>query len=244
VFTPFGDSGASTNGLYVVAVNGAHVPLPVRSNGRVATRGDARPASVSSWEYVTGTASALVRSASDALTLVDTTGTNAPVALGTATGLEGIEPGSTVAVVKRGSGVDRIDLTTAKPTALTLPPASALGAINGRILPVGADDYLVVAGEYDDQGSVEWHLVRVTKGKATRFDSAVPATSALADVCLSPNGQDVAVLLSADDPQISSKSYPNSQLGNDLTTVIVDLASDTTHRSVSGSGLDWCASGP
>lgn len=91
-------TGQSRNvGLYVVDMTGTHLPTAIAADGKPTI--GAVPMTVGQWAYVPRTESALVRTGSDDLVLVDMSGRADAVRLGSATFLHGFVGSGTTAVV-------------------------------------------------------------------------------------------------------------------------------------------------
>jgi hypothetical protein len=221
-------SGRSEDvGLYVVDLTGTHQPEPVAADG-TPTAG-ATPISVAQWAYVPRTASALVRTGTDDLVLVDMSGRNDAVRLGSATYLHGFVGSGTTAVVETGNGIVQLDLTDGERTDLPAPTASTDSAYLGRIAPIAEDVYLRVVGSVRDDGTLAARIVRVDGARASRLAVTVPDDASVTAVCPSPNGQFVAVATQSS--------------GGALVTV-VDATSGTLEASLAGTAIDWCSALP
>ncbi|MDR6170141.1 hypothetical protein [Curtobacterium sp. SORGH_AS_0776] len=221
-------TGQSRNvGLYVVDMTGTHLPTAIDASGKPST--GAVPMSVGQWAYVPRTESALVRTGSDDLVLVDMSGRTDPVRLGSATYLHGFVGTGTTAVVETGTGIVRLDLTDGKRTALRAPAGSTDAAYLGRIAPLTDDGYLRVVGDVRADGTLAQRIVRVEGSRASRLPVSVPDDASVTAVCPSPNGQFVAV---------ATKS------AGGVLVSIVDAASGALEASVVAGSVDWCTALP
>lgn len=221
-------TGQSRNvGLYVVDMTGTHLPTAIAADG-TPTIG-AVPMTVGQWAYVPRTESALVRTGSDDLVLVDMSGRTPAVRLGSATFLHGFVGSGTTAVVETGTGIVRLDLSDGARTALSAPAGSTDAAYLGRIAPLTTDSYLRVVGNVRADGTLAQRIVRVAGSRASRLPVSVPSDASVTAVCPSPNGQFVAVATkSASDELVS----------------IVDAASGALEASIDAGSVDWCATLP
>ncbi|MFJ2977438.1 hypothetical protein ACIPEP_01150 [Curtobacterium sp. NPDC087082] len=221
-------TGQSRNvGLYVVDMTGTHLPTAIDASGKPST--GAVPMSVGQWAYVPRTESALVRTGSDDLVLVDMSGRTDPVRLGSATYLHGFVGTGTTAVVETGTGIVRLDLTDGKRTALRAPAGSTDAAYLGRIAPLTDDGYLRVVGDVRADGTLAQRIVRVEGSRASRLPVSVPDDASVTAVCPSPNGQFVAV---------ATKS------AGGVLVSIVDASSGALEASVDAGSVDWCTALP
>lgn len=133
---------------------------------------------VGQWAYVPRTESALVRTGSDDLVLVDMSGRADAVRLGSATYLHGFVGSGTTAVVETGTSIERLDLTDGAKTALRAPAASTDAAVLGRIAPLTDDTYLRLLGDVRSDGTVSARIVRVDGERASRLPVTIPTTRA------------------------------------------------------------------
>ncbi|QSB24002.1 hypothetical protein [Curtobacterium sp. 24E2] len=221
-------TGQSRNtGLYVVDMTGTHLPTAIAADGKPQT--GAVPMTVGQWAYVPRTESALVRTGSDDLVLVDMSGRADAVRLGSATYLHGFVGSGTTAVVETGTSIERLDLTDGAKTALRAPAASTDAAVLGRIAPLTDDTYLRLLGDVRSDGTVSARIVRVDGERASRLPVTIPDDASVTAVCPSPNGQFVAVATkSATDELVS----------------IVDATSGALEASIDAGSVDWCGALP
>ncbi|WP_139196208.1 MULTISPECIES: hypothetical protein [unclassified Curtobacterium] len=221
-------TGQSRNtGLYVVDMTGTHMPTAIAEDGKPTT--GAVPMTVGQWAYVPRTESALVRTGSDDLVLVDMSGRADPVRLGSATYLHGFVGTGTTAVVETGTGIVRLDLTDGAESALQAPAASTDAPYLGRIAQLTDDTYLRVLGDVRSDGTISPRIVRVDGTRASRLAVTLPEDASVTAVCPSPNGQFVAVATkSASDELVS----------------IVDATSGALEASIDAASVDWCGALP
>jgi hypothetical protein len=221
-------TGQSRNvGLYVVDMTGTHLPTAIDAAGKPRT--GAVPMSVGQWAYVPRTESALVRTGTDDLVLVDMSGRADPVRLGSATFLHGFVGSGTTAVVETGTGIVRLDLTDGARTALRAPAGSPDAPYLGRIAPLADGAYLRVVGDVRSDGTLAGRIVRVDGSRASRLPVTVPDDASITAVCPSPNGQFVAVATTSATSGLIS---------------IVDATSGALEASIAAASVDWCAALP
>lgn len=221
-------TGQSRNvGLYVVDMTGTHLPTAVAEDGRPTT--GAVPMTVAQWAYVPRTESALVRTGSDDLVLVDMSGRTDPVRLGSATFLHGFVGSGTTAVVETGTGIVRLDLTDGRRTPITAPAGSTDAPYLGRIAPLTDDTYVRVVGDVRADGTLAQRTVRVDGDRASRLPVRVPDDASVTAVCPSPNAQFLAVTTASASGALVS---------------IVDATSGALEASVDASSVDWCGALP
>ncbi|SDQ24805.1 hypothetical protein SAMN02800687_1038 [Curtobacterium sp. UNCCL20] len=214
-------------GLYVVDMTGTHLPTAIDASGKAVV--GAEPMSVGQWAYVPRTESALVRTGSDDLVLVDMSGRTPAVRLGSATYLHGFVGTGTTAVVETGTGIVRLDLTDGKRTALQAPAGSTDAAYLGRIAQLTDSTYLRVVGDVRSDGTISARIVRVEGSRASRLPVSLPDDASVTAVCPSPNGQFVAV---------ATKSASGGLVS------IVDASSGALQASIAAGSVDWCGALP
>jgi hypothetical protein len=221
-------SGESKDvGLYVVDMTGTHMPEAIAADGKPTT--GAVPMTVSQWAYVPRTESALVRTGTDELFLVDMSGRAEAVRLGSATYLHGFVGSGTTAVVESGTGIQRVDLTTGKRTPITAPALSTDAPYLGRIAQLTDRTYLRTVGDVRGDGTIASRIVRVDGTRASRLPVTIPADATLNAVCPSPNGQFVALATRSQDGALVS---------------IVDATTGALEASTAGEQVDWCTALP
>ncbi|RUQ02782.1 hypothetical protein [Curtobacterium sp. HSID17257] len=221
-------TGQSRNvGLYVVDMTGTHLPTAIAADGKPTT--GAEPLTVAQWAYVPRTESALVRTGSDDLVLVDMSGRNDPVRLGSATYLHGFVGSGATAVVETGTGIVRLDLTDGQREDLPAPEGSTDAPYLGRIAPLTDETYVRVVGVVRADGTLAQSMVRVDASRASRLPVTVPEDASVTAVCPSPNSQFLAVT--------------TRSASGDLVSV-VDAASGALEASVQASSVDWCGALP
>ncbi len=221
-------TGQSRNvGLYVVDMTGTHMPTAIDAQGKPEI--GAEPLSVGQWAYVPRTESALVRTGTDDLVLVDMSGRSDAVRLGSATFLHGFVGTGTTAVVESGSGIVQLDLTDGRRTPIVAPRGSTDAPYLGRIAQLTADSYLRVVGTVRSDGTLAQRIVRVDGSRASRLPVSVPDDAGVTAVCPSPNGQFAAVTTTS---------------GTSTLVSIVDATSGALEASVDAVTVDWCAALP
>jgi len=224
-------------GLYVVDMGGTHLPAPVLPDGRVgaaerragAAGADAVPMTVSQWGFVPRTESALVRSGTNDLFLVDATGGRAAVRLGSATYLHGFVGTGTTAVVETGDAIERLDLSTGRTSGLPAPAGATDAEYLGRIAAISADTYLRLVGQVRNDGTLDARVIRVQGSRVRTLPVPAGSSAAITGVCPSPNGQLAAVLTrSSDGPLV----------------LIVDTRSGALDASIAATTTAWCQAIP
>ncbi|QAY72724.1 hypothetical protein ET445_04580 [Agromyces protaetiae] len=225
------------NALFTLDVSGQNAaPEPVLG-------ADGAPLEVSSWIFVPGTTSLVVRDVDGALFVVDALGLAPPAPLGAHSELRGILPGTTTLVVADPDRGTLIDLATGEGSDNVLPRAELPDeAYPGKVRQLDADGthVLEVLLTVDDgAGGVAARslLARVdAAGTAVRY--ATGDGSRLLDWCVSPNGR----LMSVETAAVGSLAdgYPHDPSLVDRLTTVVDLADGRVVRVQNGGSSDWC----
>ncbi len=204
---------------------------------------DGDPLQVQDYLFVPDTTSLIAKSLDAGLLLVDTTGANPPVPLGEHDELRGFLPGTTSLVVADATAVSAIDLATGDTEIVDLPDGG---------LP--ADTYESGLEVIGDGAYVE--IVSRAASAATPFDlrfaaivvddagtgvlyDATETAATVRHLCLSDNGQYVAVAVSEDGAEFDG--YPDAASFSGMTTYVVRIADGELVGSVRGDASDWCA---
>jgi hypothetical protein len=144
----------------------------------------------------------------------------------------GFVPGSTTLIVDDSGDYKAIDLATGNTStipALNAPEAADLQ----QLLPLGGDrGYVGWLATQDGAGLV----VVISDGHVRQIYAEDPNPSGgIQRVCLSPNGQYVAV---AKLPRDAATNPDSSGFAN--RTEFVDTTTGRTEQHVAGSHVDWC----
>lgn len=230
-----GQDGALESALFVSSVaepDAAPVPIEV----------DGAPVPVASWRFVPGTASVLLVTFGGELLRVDTANpTAAPVALGFAMQVDGVWPGSTRAAVARVDEDVVIDLADAGETPLTAPVDAASLGRPGILVPFAGGGYLRTFTAHDEaSGLTNNAVVRVdVDGKRAELFHLEAQLGTIMQVCGSPSGQFVAVLVA---PDLVNNPFDSARLSlpKRLQTHILDAQSGEEVTAIAGFGINWC----
>jgi hypothetical protein len=203
---------------------------------------DGRPLSVISWRFVPGTPYLVVQAFDQSMLLVDTTTLDAaPVPLGDHAELRGFLPGTLRLVVADPQSGSTIDLESGQTTPLVLPDDRLdESSYPGKIVVLADDRYVEVASRpAAGEGFVlDYEVLHVSADAVEVIfdpDAGVP----IRDICLSPNGQYLAVELQ--DPEGEPDGYPNVSGRTLSTTYFVDLETGQANRAVAGFASSWCS---
>ncbi|NQX17523.1 hypothetical protein [Rathayibacter sp. VKM Ac-2857] len=201
---------------------------------------DGGPLRATDWMFVPGTTSVVTHSLDDTVLLVDllTPGTISP--LGQHAELRGFVPGANRLVVADPDSGSVIDLADGSVETLDLPPADVGPATSPvQLLLLDSSSYLELEADYSPEtGTAQYSVVRVDASGTTEIFRTSP-TGRIRGVCLSPNGQFAAV--EAVSAEGVPDDYPDVPGFSATSTVLVDLGTGDTSRSVNGVSRDWCA---
>ena len=193
---------------------------------------DGKPLESLDWAFVPGTTSIVAQTADNAFYLIDPLNGRPTQPLGGHSRMYGFVPGSTTLIVDDNGGYKAIDLATGNTSpipALDLPEAVDLQ----QLLPLGGD-----------RGYIGWvateagaaSVVVINDGNARQIYAEEPdATGGIQNICLSPNGQYLAV---AKLPRDAATNPDGSGFAN--KTEFVDTVTGRTDHDVAGSEVNWC----
>jgi hypothetical protein len=228
------DDGSAEGVLHIVDLEDASwTPRPIRD-----AAGD--DLVLRDWLWVPGTTSVVMQTADRELLLVDVLGDTAPQLLGTHTELRGFLPGTVKLVVADPTAGTIIDLATGQIEALDLPPID----IDPDLYPVGflltsstssIEAFTDLLGPADAPRSV---VVRVDPSGTHELYRPASASARVGEICLSPNGQYVAVeVIPAGSPSDNDPYVPGWE---GTTTYFVDAVTGDTSRGLPGMHSSWC----
>jgi len=225
VLTPLSDPDLAPGGQL-------HLYDPVTGKVIKVSGFDGKPLESLDWAFVPGTTSIVAQTADNAFYLIDPLNGRPTQPLGGHSRMYGFVPGSTTLIVDDNGGYKAIDLATGNTSpipALDLPEAVDLQ----QLLPLGGD-----------RGYIGWvateagaaSVVVINDGNARQIYAEEPdATGGIQNICLSPNGQYLAV---AKLPRDAATNPDGSGFAN--KTEFVDTATGRTDHDVAGSEVNWC----
>jgi hypothetical protein len=203
--------------------------------------GDEAP-SVDRWRFVPDSSALLMIDFDGELILVEPDGAD-PAFLGTAVTIDAVTRGTYTAVVERiDAGLVTLDLATGEETPITEadPEPGTLGFI--APLPDG-DSVRRYAVLGDDGLPAAASIAHVTAEGQARELLHVAAPDVVQQVCVSPSGQYVAVLVAPDliDNPYDMAAQP---MPRTLETRIVEVDSGEPVGALRGFDISWCQVGP
>jgi WD40 repeat protein len=225
VLTPLSDPDLGGDGQL-------HVYDPVAAKLITVSGFDGQPLEPLDWTFVPGTTFIVAQTADNSFYLIDPLNGRPTQPLGGHSRMYGFVPGSTTLIVDDSGDYKAIDLATGNTStvpALDLPEAAGLQ----QLLPLGGDrGYIGWMATQDGAASV----VVINDGNARQIYAEEPdATGGIQNICLSPNGQYLAV---AKLPRDTATNPDSSGFAN--KTEFVDTATGRTDHDVAGSQVNWC----
>jgi hypothetical protein len=193
---------------------------------------DGKPVEPLDWAFVPGTTSIVAQTADNSFYLIDPFKGRPTQPLGGHSRMYGFVPGSTTLIVDDNGAYKAIDLATGNTStvsALDLPNAAGLQ----QLLPLGGDRGYVGWVATEDGGA---SVVVINDGNVRQIYAEDPdPVGGIQSVCLSPNGQYLAV---AKLPRDAATNPDSSGFAN--RTEFVDIATGQIEPDVGGSDINWC----
>jgi hypothetical protein len=225
VLTPLSDPDQGGDGQL-------HLYDPVTGKLITVSGFDGKPLDPLDWAFVPGTTSIVAQTADTSLYLIDPLNGRPTQPLGGHSRMYGFVPGSTTLIVDDNGDYKSIDLArgnTSTVPALDLPEVAAVQ----QLLPLAGDrGYVGWVATQDGAGLV----VVISDGHARQIYAEDPdPTGGIQSICLSPNGQYIAV---AKLPRDAATNPDSSGFAN--KTEFVDIATGRTDHDVAGSQVNWC----
>lgn len=201
---------------------------------------DGGPLRARDWLFVPGSTSVVTHSLDDTVLLVDLLTPGAISPLGQHAELRGFVPGANRLVVADPDSGKLIDLADGSVETLALPPADVSATASPvQVLLLDSSSYVELEAEYaPETGTTQYSVVRVSASGTSEIFRTSP-TGRIRSICLSPNGQFVAV--EAVSVEGVADGYPEVPGFSATSTVLVDLGTGDAARSVNGVSRDWCA---
>jgi len=230
------EDAAGVTTLMVLDLSDASwVPLEVRGPADTAL-------SALEWTFVPGRTSVVVQALDQQLYLVDPVAGSAATPLGQHTELRGFLTGTLRLVVADPDRGAIIDLAEGTTTNLDLPLAVVPpGLYPDAFVLTSSESYVELYTNPMGHAEVGARsiLYRVDAGGTRELFRPATATSRIGAVCLSPNGQYLAVEVIPGDT--TRDEYRDAPGWSGTTIYYVDATSGVTSRGVAGMAADWCA---
>jgi len=230
------DGTTGTGTLYLLDLtDSSWTPIEVRGPGGT-------PLAALDWTFVPGTTSVIVQSDDLQLYLVDPVAGTEAAPLGQHAELRGFLPGTLQLVVADPSSGGLVNLADGTTTALELPQADAPVELYPAAFVLTSPTsyvqlYLDPMG-YADAGA-RAILYAVDASGTRELYRPATATSRIGAVCLSPNGQYLA--LEEIPGSAEPDDYPSEPGWSGTTIYYLDTVTGETTRGVTGMAPDWCS---
>jgi hypothetical protein len=211
-----------------------HLYDPVAGGNLIKVSGlDGKPLDPLDWAFVPGTTSIVVQTGDEAFYLIDPLNGTPTQPLGSHSTMYGFVPGSTTLIVEDSGGYKTIDLATG--SIATLPPIDLPeAAYLHQLLPLGGDREYVGLMAAEADSLVRFSVVVINDGNLHEIYAEDPERG-IQSICLSPNGQYLAV---AKLPRDADTNPDSSGFAN--KTELVDIATGRIDQNVTGSDINWC----
>lgn len=201
---------------------------------------DGLPLSAMDLTFVPDTTSLVVQAYSQTLFLVDTLGNTPLVPLGLHAEMRGFLPGTHTLIVADPTQGSTIDLSTGSTAALDLAPIAHGDAdYPGKVVMVDAHGHYAQLFQRptDDATSLTSKIAVMGQSGVVVFQPA-SGSSRIRNFCVSPNGQYLAVETISAEGAIDD--YPTVPGFSAMTTVLVNLTTGLSTRSINGFLPSWC----
>ena len=192
---------------------------------------DGKPLEPLDWAFVPSTTSIVAQMDDNSFYLIDPLNDTPTQPLGSHSRMYGFVPGSTTLIIDDNGDYKAIELATGNTSAI--PALNAEAAAIQQLLPLGGDrGYVGWVATHDGAASV----VVINDGNLRQIYAEDPdPAGGIESVCLSPNGQYLAV---AKLPRDAATNPDSSGFAN--RTQFVDTATGRTDHNVAGSQVNWC----
>jgi hypothetical protein len=193
---------------------------------------DGKPSNPLDWAFVPGTTSIVAQTADNSFYLIDPLNDRPTQPLGGHSRMYGFVPGSTTLIVDDNGDYKAIDLARGNTSTVPDIDLSDSAGIQ-QLLPLGGHrGYVGWVATQDGAGLVGV----INNGNVRRIYAEEPdPVGGIQSICLSPNGQYVAV---AKLPRDAATNRDSSGIAN--RTELVDTATGRTDQAVDGSNINWC----
>ena len=197
---------------------------------------DGRPLEPQVWTFVPGTNSIVAQTADASFYLVDPTSRVPVKPLGSHVMMLGFVDGTATLIVQDPNSYTAIDLVTGSSTPL---PEFDLGdTALYQLLDLPGDRGMVAQlASFSEDEKLRYSTATIIGNRVRPLYAPEPATTWIQQICLSPNGQYLAV------ETIPADAVPDGHaaLGyTNTTTVFVEVATGRSDQTVPGFGINWC----
>jgi hypothetical protein len=198
---------------------------------------DGKPLAPQVWAFVPGTTSIVVQTEDASFFLIDPINGTPARPLGSHVMMHGFVYGTATMIVQDPGGYTAIDLVTGSASPLPVFDQGTTAAVY-RLFDLPGDRGLVALVASLAGGNLRYSTVTLTSTRVRPLFAPEPPSTLIQQVCLSPNGEYLAVeTIPADavpDNYPFVLGYPKA------TTVLVEVATGRSDRAVPGFAVHWC----
>ena len=199
---------------------------------------DRLPLEPQTWAFVPGTSSIVAQAEDAVFYLIDPYGRSATRPLGAHLVLHGFIHNSTTALFEDPGHYTTINLSTAKTQRLEPFGLSKTARLSELFPTPGDDEYVGLEVTFDQNQDLHYRTVAVRRGTISPLYTVDTANTWIPKICLSPNGEYVAVQTAATDAKSDERAGVPGYVGTQ--TAFVDTATGDVARTVSGFAANWC----
>ena len=199
---------------------------------------DGEPLAPQVWAFVPGTTLIVAQTDDASFYLIDPINGTPVRPLGSHATMHGFLHGTATRIVQDPGGYTAIDLVTGSSTPLRAIDQSDSAAIY-RLIDLPSDRGMVaLLASLTADGTPTYSAATIKGSQIRPLYPPEPATTWIQKVCLSPNGEYLAVETIPDDAVLDNYAfvigYPKA------TTVFVDVATGRSDDTVPGFSVNWC----
>jgi hypothetical protein len=213
-----------------------HVYDPAAGDQLTGIRGlDGKPLDPESWAFVPGTRSIVAQTADALFFLIDTVSGSVKT-LGGHSAMHGFVRGTPTLIFEDQGRFNAFDLTTGTRKEIPLGDLSE-SALVYQLLALPADGYVSLVARLED-GELRFSVVVVGQDEFRIIYEPAPTDSTIPIVCLSPNGQLLAI--ETVPPGNETDGYDVLPGYRKSRVVVIDSATGNFQGEEPGFGPDWC----
>jgi hypothetical protein len=196
---------------------------------------DGKPLDPQSWAFVPGTRTIVAQTADALFFLIDSvTGSIKP--LGGHSRMHGFVNGTPTLILESDGRYAEFDLTTGKSTDIPLGDLLRSALVN-RLLALPDHGFVSQVVRFE-HGALRYSVVAISDGAFKTIYTPEPTDSAIDAVCLSPNGQLLA--LEVVPPGTDTDGYEVVTGYRNSRVVVIDSFTGSLQGAEAGFGASWC----
>jgi len=229
----FRPTGSDVETLYTLALQGERAVAPVLSL-------TGQPVQPADWAFVPGRDDLVVQGLDDAVSLIDLSGVDPVLPLGTYSTLQGVSLDGSTVIAASSIASMVVDLATGDERPRAPAPVDGVLPFAGPLVALDADHVVQQVSVSSDDGLTYRTLVVADDGSTSRTLWRPPSASGVIEgFDVSPNGQYLAVQSVGDAAAPTDYSYTIDPVADGVTTTIVDIASGSVVASYEGFDTAW-----